>query len=274
MITSEQREAWDRDGYFFLRGGVDRAIAAAVEAEIIERIRADPPERHAGRTTYHSGEDLLIYPETGASPSAVNPEDFISKVFNCHAEGLSRSLAEQPALTVLVSDLLGPDVDCFQSQFIFKNPGVIGQPWHQDSYYFRFDQQPQVGVWVAISEATLENGCLWVVPGSHAAGDIFEHIPDRRPTANRGYLEIVSEDTSRRIPTLMAPGDVLFFHSYLMHMSTDNVAASRRSAMVYHYGRAGTQALTPESAAALSYVNRWRSVRRGGEPVAQSIVIS
>jgi phytanoyl-CoA hydroxylase len=270
MITSEQRDAWDRDGYFFVRGGVDPDLAFGVEAEVIERIRADPPEGHPGKTTYYSGENLLIFPETGASPSATNPEDYISKVFNCHAEGLSRTLAEQPSLTALVSDLLGPDVDCFQSQFIFKNPGVIGQPWHQDSHYFRLDKQPQVGVWVAISEATLENGCLWVMPGSHAAGHIFEHIPDRRPTANRGYLEIVSEDTSGRIPTLMAPGDVLFFHSYLMHMSTDNVAQSRRSAMVYHYGRAGTQALTPETAAALSRVNRWLPVRRGAEPVAQT----
>jgi ectoine hydroxylase-related dioxygenase (phytanoyl-CoA dioxygenase family) len=266
MITTEQRDAWDRDGYFFVRAGVDRDLTTAVEAEIVGRIRADPPERHPGKVTYYSGDNLLIFPETGASPSAVNPEDYISKVFNCHAEGLSRTLAEQAALTALVSDLLGPDIDCFQSQFILKNPGVIGQPWHQDSYYFRFDRQPQVGVWVAISEATLENGCLWVAPGSHAAGHIFEHIPDRRPAANRGYLEIVGEDTSRQAPALMAPGDVLFFHSYLMHMSTDNVAASRRSAMVYHYGRAGTQVLTPETAAALSHVNRWLPVRRGAEP--------
>ena len=110
-----------------------------------------------------------------------------------------------------------PDIDCFQSQFIFKNPGVIGQPWHQDSYYFRFDRQPQVGVWLALSEATLENGCLWVVPGSHAKREIFEHIPDRRPAANRGYQEIVNQDVARQVPALMQPGDVLFFDSYLMH---------------------------------------------------------
>lgn len=270
MVTSEQREAWERDGFFFVRGGVARDLARAVEAEVVARIRADPPAAHPGQITYHSGENLLIFPETGASPAAVDPEDYISKVFNCHAEGVSRTLAEQPALTALAADLLGPDIDCFQSQYIFKNPGVIGQPWHQDSYYFRFDKQPQVGVWVAISEATLENGCLWVIPGSHAAGRIFEHVPDRRPAANRGYLEIVGEDTSRQVPVPMAPGDVLFFHSYLMHMSTDNVAPSRRAAMVFHYGRAGTQALTPEVAAALSRVNRWLPVRRGHEPVMWS----
>jgi len=262
MITQAERDAWDRDGFFFLRGAVDRATIAAVEAEVIDRIRADPPADHPGQQTYAAGENYLIYPETEPSPGAVNPEDLVSKVFNCHAEGRSRELAALPQIADRVTGLLGPDVDCFQSQFIFKNPGVIGQPWHQDSYYFKFDQQPQVGVWVALSRATLENGCLWVVPGSQAPGKIFEHIADQRPAANRGYQEIVSEDTSRKVPALMEPGDVLFFHSYLMHMSTDNVADERRSAMVYHYGRAGTQALTPESAAILARVNRWIPVRR------------
>ena len=262
MITQAQREAWDRDGYFFVRGAIDPAFASAVEDEVVGRIRADPPAAHPGQQTYSSGENYLIYPETEPSPGAVNPEDLVSKVFNCHAEGLSRELAERPEIAEVVTGLLGPDIDCFQSQFIFKNPGVIGQPWHQDSYYFKFDKQPQVGVWVALSKATLENGCLWVAPGSHGSGEIFEHIPDQRPAANRGYQEIVSQDTSGNVSALMEPGDVLFFHSYLMHMSTDNVADYRRSAMVYHYGRAGTRALTPESALVLARVNRWIPVRR------------
>ena len=143
MITQAQREAWDRDGYFFVRGAIDPAFASAVEDEVVGRIRADPPAAHPGQQTYSSGENYLIYPETEPSPGAVNPEDLVSKVFNCHAEGLSRELAERPEIADVVAGLLGPDVDCFQSQFIFKNPGVIGQPWHQDSYYFKFDKQPQ-----------------------------------------------------------------------------------------------------------------------------------
>ncbi len=262
MITAAQREAWKRDGYFFLRGAVAPEDAAALEAELIAAIRADPPAAHRGQITYLSGENLLIYPETEPSPGAKNPEDLISKVFNCHAEGLTRAMAERPAIVELVADLLGPDLDCFQSQLILKNPGVIGQPWHQDSYYFPFDPQPQVGVWVALTEATLENGCLWVAPGSHASGKIFRHIPDRRPAANRGYLEIVDQDTSGKVAALMQPGDVLVFHSYLMHMSTDNESDGRRSAMVYHYGRAGTQVLTAQAAARLAHVNRWVPVRR------------
>jgi hypothetical protein len=266
MGVAACRAAWTEHGYFMLPGLVPPAELEAVEAEIIDRIRADPPDGHPGETAYLSGDHYLIYPETGRSPVAVNPEDHVSKVFNCHAEGPGRRLAQRSDLVERVAALLGPELDCFQSQFIMKNPGFIGQPWHQDSYYFRLDQQPQVGVWIALSRATRDNGCLWVLPGSHRGG-IREHVPDRRPAANRGYLEIVSEDDSGRVPALMEPGDVLFFHSYLMHMSTDNVAGERRSALVLHYGRAGSRPVSDEAAASLAPVNRWVPVRRrGGAP--------
>jgi len=261
MDVSARRNAWNDKGFFVLRGLVGAAQVKAIEAEVIARIRADPPEDHPGETLYAAGPNYAIFPEKAPSPTAVNPEDRIAKVFNCHAEGQTRAVAESGTIIDVVADILGPDLDCFQSQFIFKNPGVIGQPWHQDSYYFRFDRQPQVGVWLALSRATLENGCLWVLPGSHQ-GSIRTHVADRRPAANRAYMEIVDEDDSARTPALMAPGDVLFFHSYLMHMSTDNIADERRAAMVYHYARAGTRALTPEIDATLAPVNRWIPVRR------------
>lgn len=273
MNLDALRTAWRDDGYFFVREMVDVAQVKRVEEEVVATIRRDPPERHPGEIAYLSGADYFIYPETRPSASAVNAEERISKVFNCHVSGMTREIAQRRDIVDIAAALLDDqDIDCFQSQFIFKNPGVIGQPWHQDSYYFRFNHQPQVGVWLALSEATLENGCLWVVPGSHRRQVIFEHTPDRRPAANRGYQEIVDQEVSRQAPALMQPGDVLFFHSYLMHQSTDNVANVRRAAMVYHYGRAGTKALTPEIEVVLRNVNRWLPVRRksGVAAAAQS----
>ena len=261
MDANARRQAWNDKGFFVIRGLVGAAEVAAIEDEVIARIRADPPESHPGETLYSAGPNYAIFPEKEPSPTAVNAEDRIAKVFNCHPEGRARAVAESEAVVDIVAEILGPDLDCFQSQFIFKNPGVIGQPWHQDSFYFAFDRQPQIGVWLALSRATLENGCLWVLPGSHR-GAVHRHVPDLRPAANRAYMEIVDEDDSAREPALMEPGDVLFFHSYLMHMSTDNVADERRAAMVYHYARAGTRALTPEIEATLANVNRWLPVRR------------
>ena len=264
MTETDYRGGWTRRGFFIIPALVDRTSVQRIEDEVIECIREDPPERHSERVAYRSGPDYLITLETAPSRSAANPEDKVSKVFNCHTRGETLRVAQSGPIVDRVAEILGTDLVCFQSQFIFKNPGVVGQPWHQDSLYFDFTLQPQVGVWLALSKATLENGCLWVLPGSHRE-PIHKHVPDRRPEANRGYLEIVDHEFDGRIPVTMEPGDVLFFHSFLMHMSTDNVTDYRRSAMVYHHGRAGTQVsprLPPDRVAALNNVNRWVPVRR------------
>ena len=147
-------------------------------------------------------------------------------------------------MTSIAASVLGTDdLDCFLSQFIFKNPGAWGQPWHQDSHYFLFGPhnggRPIVGLWLAVTEATLENGCLHVIPGSHRE-PVHEHVDDRRPGANYGYREIVDFDFSASIPVTMNPGDLLVFDSHLMHRSTDNVSSDIRAAMVYHCARTGT----------------------------------
>lgn len=260
MIDEAQHAAWREQGYFVIRGFADPQVGFAMEREMIAAIRADPPSNHRGRPSYATAGDLIIMPEAKASETARAPEDEISKVFNPHLAGTARDFALSARVADLVAPLLGDDIDVFQSQFIFKNAGAWGQPWHQDSYYFPFDCQPQVGVWLAISEATLENGCLSVLPGSHR-GPIHAHHPDLRPGANQGYLEVLDQDFGAATPMVMEPGDLLVFHSYLLHRSVDNRSAGRRSAMVYHYGKAGTRPLSELSAAQLR-IHRWTPVRR------------
>ncbi len=278
-ITAEQRESWDRDGYVILRGFVDGATCRAMESRAVELCRlAD-----AGKSIRHS----LIDPERTPWSAAVEPEDRVSKIFILHDwDPVFGAFAHDPRLTAFVSALLGPDIDCFLSQFIFKNPEAIGQPWHQDALYFPFDPPEQVGVWVAVTDATPTNGPLSVLPGSHQQ-QVHEHVADRRPDANLGYTEIVDMDFSSAEQVLMRAGDVLVFHSNLMHRSTDNVSDGRRAAMVYHYARAGTvdhtyarmreqsdvmgempddvQAAAQSGEEASPY--RWMPVRRHGEPV-------
>jgi len=268
LSREERRERWEREGYYIERNMVAPAATARIEAEVIGAIRANPPRETGRQNIYFADQDYLVHCESAPSLSARHPEDRVAKVFNCHLKGETKRVAENGEIVDAVEEILGPDLDCFQSQFIFKNPGVIGQPWHQDSLYFDFTLQPQVGVWVALSRATLENGCLWVLPGSHKER-IHRHIPDRRPEANKGYLAIIDHDFASRTAVPMETGDVLFFHSFLMHMSTDNVTDYRRAAMVYHYGRAGTEisARVPETGrAALATVNRWMPVRRAAAP--------
>jgi phytanoyl-CoA hydroxylase len=187
----------------------------------------------------------LVLPEANLAGSEGPPERLVSKIFKLHRDPVFADFATSAEVLDAVAAIIGDSVDLFLSQFIFKNPGAWGQPWHQDSYYFPFEPaRPIVGAWLAVTAATLENGCLHVLPGSHRE-PVHEHIPDRRPGANYGYVEIVDHDMAAATPVLMDPGDLLLFDSHLMHRSTDNVSDGIRAAMVYHYATGGTVELVP-----------------------------
>lgn len=194
-----------------------------------------------------------------AGRDAEHAEDTASKIFGVHEREPFRTFVTGPDLVGRVRALLGVDaIACFLSQFILKNPGAWGQPCHQDSYYFPFEpMRPVVGAWLATTEADLENGCLWVVPGSHRE-PVHEHIPDRRPNANYGYVEIVDHDLSNAVPVELRVGDLLLFDSFLMHYSTDNVSTRRRGAFVCHYAPAATVDRTVERRGYT--INRWMPI--------------
>jgi phytanoyl-CoA hydroxylase len=230
-------ETFARQGYLRLPG----FAGAATCERMLERVVEIARERAIGLGDGPS----IVLPEANLIGRDGLPEQLVSKVFKLHRDSVFDVFARSTAVTDLVAELVGPELDCFLSQFIFKNPGAWGQPWHQDSVYFPFDPpRPILGVWLAVTEATLENGCLHVMPGSHRE-PIHAHVDDRRPGANYGYIEIVDHDMSGSIPVLMEPGDLLLFDSHLMHRSTDNESDGIRAAMVFHYCTTGTVERSP-----------------------------
>ena len=257
MITEDQRESWDRDGFFFARGFAPADTSSEMLAVVSEICR------RAEETGSHRDGPALIMPEKKLREVDGPAEERVSKVFRIHRQvPVFHRFCSQPALLDLVAELLGADLDCFLSQFIYKHPGALGQPWHQDSHYFPFDRGPQVGVWLAVTEAAMDNGPLWVLPGSHRES-VHRVVPDRREHANLGYVEIVDHDMSDAIPVPMQPGDLLIFHSHLMHMSTDNSSNRLRAAMVYHYAEAGTVDHSEERFGFKPPNQDWLPVRRG-----------
>jgi ectoine hydroxylase-related dioxygenase (phytanoyl-CoA dioxygenase family) len=230
-LTPAQRLSWERDGFFIVSEFATPGTLDGMVARVTELARLADREQPIG--------DAYVVPEQ-ALAAAEQPEDRLSKLFRVHrSDSIFRAFALNDPLLDLVEAILGPELDCFLSQFIFKMPGALGQPWHQDAFYFPFDRGPQVGAWLAVSDSTPENGPLWVLPGSHRE-PIHAVVKDRREHANLAYVEIVDHDMTEAVPVLMRAGDLLLFHSHLMHKSTDNVSNGRRAAMVYHFGEAGT----------------------------------
>lgn len=257
-LTPEMREAWERDGFFVVRGFAESAVLEAMVARIVELTRRVEAGESIG--------DAYIQKELNLAGSVEEPEDELSKLFRVHRdEAVFREFVCRPALLDLVEGLIGPDLDCFLSQFIAKHPGALGQPWHQDAFYFPFDRGPQVGLWLAVNESHLENGPLWVIPGSHTE-PVHDVVKDSRPNANFGYVEIVDHDTSAAVPVMMQPGDLLVFHSHLFHRSTDNGSGDSRFAMVYHLADGNTVDQSQQRWGFTPPNTDWLPVRRAGQP--------
>ncbi len=255
-LSRAQLDRFAADGFVKLEAYVDPEIGDTMRSRVVELSRRAAQGLDIGPS--------FVLPEQQADFAARAgdaPEEAVSKVFRLARDPVFHDFAVSEAITDPVASVLATDdVDTFLSQFIFKNAGAWGQPWHQDSYYFPFEPaRPVVGVWLAVTEATLANGCLHVVPGSHHE-PVHEHIADRRPGANYGYVEIVDHDMSAAVPVLMNPGDVLLFDSHLMHRSTDNLTARPRAAMVFHYAGAGTRDRTEQVRGYT--VNDWLPARR------------
>ena len=255
-LTARQKCEWEERGFFLIKDFAEIETCRAMQEKVIDLVRRSS-----------AGESILpafVQMESKLSGSVKAPEERISKLFRVHREvSLFRDFACHSALADLLQDLLGPDLDCFLSQFIFKFPGALGQPWHQDAFYFRFDRGPQVGIWLAVSDARMENGPLWVLPGSHRE-PVHEVVPDRREHANLGYVEIVDHDTRGEEVVLMQAGDLLVFHSHLFHRSTDNESDAMRAAMVYHFACSQTRDLSMQELGFIPPNMDWMTVRRGG----------
>ncbi|MEC7216378.1 MAG: phytanoyl-CoA dioxygenase family protein, partial [SAR324 cluster bacterium] len=171
----------------------------------------------------------------------LNDDELLSHFLALHfphkMSPLFRSLLDSAELVQYLAELIGPNVKCMQSMLFVKKSGKPGQAWHQDEHFIPTRDRSLTGVWIALDDATIENGCLWVIPGSHHAGVLY---PVRPPTSEEydGAPESFDYPHSpdEAVPVEVARGSVVFFHGYLLHSSLKNRAEEGyRRALVHHY---------------------------------------
>ncbi len=126
-------------------------------------------------------------------------------------------------------------VKCMQSMLFVKPPQFQGQAWHQDEIYIPTRDRSLVGAWIALDDATIENGCLWVVPGSHRAGYLYPQRPHSNPDEFDFAQESFGFDESLEVPVEVKTGTVVFFNGYLLHRSRKNRSEIYRRVLVSHY---------------------------------------
>ena len=149
---------------------------------------------------------------------------------------MHRYLSQRTMVDALTK-IIGPNVKCMQSMLFIKSAGKPGQAWHQDEFYIPTRDRSLTGGWIALDDTTLENGCLWVIPGSHKPGILWpQHAHDDRrfDCAGETYSFPFSDDDA--ISVEVKAGSIVFFNGYLLHRSFPNRSQSGfRRVLVNHY---------------------------------------
>jgi hypothetical protein len=140
-----------------------------------------------------------------------------------------RRYATAPGLVEPLLDLLGPDVRLYWDQAVSKPPGTTSDtPWHQDNGYGEVVPAEYVTITLALDAMTLDNGCLWIQPGSHRHGP-----KPHRDTG--GFFQIGYEGDEAGEPLVLAAGEVGVFSSLTMHRAGPNPSASPRRSWVIQF---------------------------------------
>jgi phytanoyl-CoA hydroxylase len=150
---------------------------------------------------------------------------------------LFHSMLFNGPLVDALTGLIGPDVKAMQSMLFVKAAGKPGQAWHQDENYIPTRDRSLWGVWIALDEATVDNGCLWVLPGSHREGVLWPTRPHGSTDFDESSEAYGFPDDERdAVPVELAPGDAVLFHGYLLHRSLPNRRRDGfRRAVANHY---------------------------------------
>lgn len=168
-----------------------------------------------------------------------------------------RAIAWHADLVGVLRSLLGDEPHMFQDMALLKPPRIGREkPWHQDCAYFDLPAGTQVvGVWLALDEARIENGCMHVIPGSHREGPVVHF--------QRRDWQICDTEvqTGRCLALPMQPGDCLFFDGLMHHGTPPSHSSLRRRALQFHYRPAGVTPLSDSS-------ERLRLFGEGGKDVS------
>ncbi len=177
-----------------------------------------------------------------ADNPTIRPEKLVSAHIENGKEGVKGSrdfleLARDPELVELISDAIGEDVILWGCQVCCK-PGGDGleTPFHQDGHYWPIRPLANCTAWVALDPSRKENGCLKVVPGSHAEKKLFSHLKeDRQDLVLTQRIKDPAFDESKAVDIELEPGQMSLHDVYMIHGATVNRSPMRRAGVAIRY---------------------------------------
>jgi phytanoyl-CoA hydroxylase len=234
-----------RDGFVIARGLVPQASCEAMKALALRHLSAEnqPLEYEA----------QVRYPGAPVSLDAPGGRTVRRVLQACARDALYRDWATSPELASRLHQLLGSPLELSQAHHncvMTKNPAFSSATgWHQDIRYWSFQKPELVSVWLALGPEHEENGCLWLVPGSHRMEFRREQYDDDR--FFRADIDDNRKILQAKVAAELNEGDVLFFHCRLLHAAGQNRTALTKFAAVFTYHAADNHPLQDTRSASL-----------------------
>jgi non-haem Fe2+, alpha-ketoglutarate-dependent halogenase len=147
-------------------------------------------------------------------------------------------IVHHQAILDAVEDLIGPNIRLFHLSVWPKNAHDAAYvSWHQDATYFGLEPAVQVTAWVALTDASIEAGCMEVIPGSHKLGQLHhaERDHEKHNLLSRGQTITVAFDKSRTEFMPVRAGQFSLHHTHLVHNSRPNLTDDRRIGLGISY---------------------------------------
>jgi phytanoyl-CoA hydroxylase len=256
LLDADQVASFDRDGFVVLEDlftleeiAVVRDEIDGIEAELESFLRTVDGEQvgiaEAGAITFQ--------------PHLVARNDTV------------RRFATDERFARLALDLVGPDVNLYWDQSVYKKTEKPRRfPWHQDNGYVYVDPQQYLTCWVALNDATTENGCPHVIPGLHRRGTFLHRYVDPL-----GW-EIFADPPAPAVAVPVRAGGVVAFSSLTPHLTPANVSRTTRKAYILQYTPADAVVIEGEPDAPPGVRRpcndpvRQPSIARAGRPVGHA----
>jgi phytanoyl-CoA hydroxylase len=252
-LSSEQLAAYDRDGFLVLENFVEALACEHLRNRAAELVREFDPAglvsifstREQTRTSddyfLESGDKIRFFFEEGAFlPDGTlrqSKEQSINKIGHAlhDLDPVFDKFSRTPEIEQLTTDLGIADPLLLQSMYIFKQPRIGGEvTCHHDATFLYTEPLRLVGLWFALEDATIDNGCLWAIPGGHKLG-----LKSRFMRAEGGGTRFEVIDNTpwpeeRARPLEVKQGTVIVLHGLLPHLSRENRSAESRQAYTLH----------------------------------------
>jgi ectoine hydroxylase-related dioxygenase (phytanoyl-CoA dioxygenase family) len=251
-VSREQARHYDERGYFVLEEALDLAEVEAIRAAI------DPFEARQ--------EEALRGMDGGRFFIARADEITFTTHLVLQSDRL-RQFTRSALFADVCADLIGPDVRLYWDQAVYKKPGTESPfPWHQDNGYAFVEPQQYLTCWVALTDATEDNGCPWVVPALHRRGTLAHEYSDI------GFVCL--RDPDEAVPVPAAAGSIVVFSSLTPHSTGPNRTDDVRKAYIVQFAPTGAEVLRPQAGGGLLRVaaddeGRQYEVLRRGERVTR-----